>query len=323
MNKIITAFFVLVTLFISEISFVSATISATINITPQNPNPKSFVTLTLESYSLDVSTSMITWKSGDEVLLEGQGKEKLTLKTGDVGETTIVTVTALSADGASITQSINITPSSVILLYEAPQSYVPLLYKGKSLPSTGALVRVSALPSVSDNGIPVSPSNLSYTWYSDDTIIKNQSGLAKQSVTVRLDFLKTKSEIKVIVRSPFGNTAEKTLTIYPHDVMPLLYTYDSILGTNFTKAIERRFESVSDFTLSLEPFYVSDEGNKPATYMWYLDGLPATPVGGRILGLTPKANSYGSKLLTISVAGADRRLQKSEVSTELIFDTRK
>lgn len=323
MKKIIITLATLVTLSIANLSFVSAAISATISVVPINPSPKSTVTLTFESYTLNMSTSMITWKINNQVVLEGQGQKKLSIKTGDVGESAIVTATALAADGSTITQSINITPSSIVLLYEAPKSYVPLLYEGRSLPSSGALTRISALPSLSDAGVPVSPSNLSYTWYMDDTIMRDGSGLGKQSITVRLDSLKTKSEIKVVARSPLGNTGEKKITIYPHQVMPILYKYDSILGTNFTNAIERRFEAVSDFTLSLEPFYVSDEDNKPATYIWYLDGLPATPLGGRILGLAPKANSYGTKLLTISVLGADRRIQKTELKTELIFDTRK
>jgi hypothetical protein len=149
------------------------------------------------------------------------------------------------------------------------------------------------------------------------------SGLGKQAALIRLDYLQTKNVIKAIVRSPYGNSAEKTITVYPHAVMPLLYTYDTILGPNFTSLIGLRFEAIKDFTLSLEPFYVSDDFTKPASYVWYLDGLPSTPLGGRILALHPKENSYGSKMLSIDVFGSDRRLQKGTTKVELIFDTRK
>ena len=105
--------------------------------------------------------------------------------------------------------------------------------------------------------------------------------------------------------------------------MPLIYTYDPILGTNFTTLATRRFEAVKDFTLALEPFYVSDKEGKGPTYTWYLDGSPSTPLGGLVLGMSPKENSYGSKMLSIVVEGNDRRLQKVETKLELIFDTRK
>ncbi len=321
--KKILILFISILFFSSSSSFVFAQISSTINLEPRNPEPKSIVVLTLESYAFDVNTAIITWKANGKTVLQGQGEKSLSLKTGSVGESSKIGVTAELADGSFVEQSISVTPSSITLLFESPNSYVPLLYEGRSLPGEGALVRVSALPSISDNGVPVPPSSLSYTWYINDTVLKAASGAGKQSASIRLDYFKTKTEVKVIARSPLGNSGEKTLTLYPHKVMPLIYTYDSILGSNFANLIGKRFEATEDFTFSLEPFYVSDEQQKPASFVWYLDGLPSTPLGGRLLSLHPKENSYGSKILTIDVFGSDKRLQKGSSRTELIFDTRK
>jgi hypothetical protein len=254
---------------------------------------------------------------------EGQGKTTLTLPTGEVGETSSVVVNVSTPTGFDVTQSIEVSPASVALLYESPKSYVPLLYTGRSLPGEGALISVTALPSIGDEGQLVDPSKLSYSWYINDSLYKAGSGLGKQSTFVRLDYLLNKNTVKVVVRSPYGNQAEKKITVYTHPVMPLLYTYDSVFGVDFTKLIDKRFEAVKDFTISLEPFYVSDEEKKPASYVWYLDGLPTTPLGGRILAFQPKENSYGAKILSIDVFGTDKRLQKANTRAELIFDTRK
>lgn len=321
MRKIIFGIFLVTHFFVG--SFVFAQIAATITLEPKNPNPNSVVTLNFDSYSFDANTATITWTVGGRQVLSGEGERKLQLKTGNVGETISVTVTAATADGYTISQSIMIAPASVILIYEAPKSYVPLLYEGRALPGEGALVKVTALPLLGDEGQAVPPSKLAYTWYINDTVFRNASGLGKQSAYIRLDYLQNVNTVKVIVRSPYGNTAEKTISIYTHDVMPLLYTYDSLLGVDFTKIVERRYEAVKDFTLSLEPFYVSSEDKKPATFDWYLDGLPSTPLGGRLLSLHPKEDSYGSKMLSINVYGADKRLQKAETKVELLFDTRK
>ncbi len=306
-----------------SMSLASADESASIRLDPPNPEPRSVVTLTLESYSFNVNTAMITWKIGEKTVLEGEGEKKLTVKTGDVGDSTQVKAVAKTVDGSSIEQNITLTPSSVTLLYEAPKSYVPLLYEGRSLPGNGALVRITALPSMSDGGKVVAPSALSYSWYVGGKVLARSSGVNKQSLTINMDYLSNKTEVRVLVHSPYGNTSEKSITIYPHAIMPLLYTYDTILGPDFHMAIEKRFEAVKEFTLALEPFYVSDDVRKPATFVWYLDGYPTTPLGGRLLTMHPKEDSYGSRMLTINAFGSDKMLQKGQTQVELIFDTRK
>ncbi len=323
MKKKVILFVFISSLLVGDLTFAFAQVSATVKVDPRSPEPKSDVTLTFESYSFNAETATIKWVVDGKTVLEGLGATKLKIKTGGVGDTTTVTVYASTETGFVVNQSINVTPESVILIYESPKSYVPLLYEGKSLPAEGALIRVTALPQVGDNGQMVPPSKLSYSWYVNDSIFKSASGLGKQSALIRLDYLHSTNKIKVIARSPLGNSAEKTLIVYPHVVMPLLYTYDNILGTDFTKAIDGRFEAVKDFTLSLQPFYVSNEEKKAASFVWYLDGLPSTPLGGRLLALHPKDDSYGTKMLSINVFGTDKRLQKATTKVELIFDTRK
>ncbi len=323
MKKIIFYSLLVGSLIISSLTLSFAQVAATIKLDPKNPEPKSTVTLTFQTFSFDANTAMITWKVNGKTVLEGQGKTTLKLRTGSVGETSSVVVKVTTPTGYDVTQSIEISPASVLLLYESPKSYVPLLYGGRSLPGEGALVSVTAFPSIGDEGRLVDPSKLSYSWYINDSLYKDGSGLGKQSTFVRLDYLQNKNTVKVVVRSPYGNSAEKKITVYTHPILPLLYTYDSILGVDFTKLIDKRFESVKDFTIALEPFYVSDEEKKRASYTWYLDGLPTTPLGGRILALQPKENSYGTKMLSIDVYGTDKRLQKANTRAELIFDTRK
>lgn len=323
MKKITTLLFLSCSILPFFLSSVYAESITSITLDPEAPTPKSTVKLTLTSYYFDVNVAMITWKVNGVVILKGQGEKSLSVKTGEVGDSTRVTVLSETVDGTSEEQSINITPSSVILLYEAPKSYTPALYEGRSLPSDGAYVRVTAYPQISDKGVILSPSSLSYTWYNNDSVITGISGIAKQSANIRLDYLKNETEIKVLIRSPAGNTATKTITIYPHAVMPLIYMYDSIFGSNFTTLIEKRFETTQDFTLSLEPFYVSQKEEREPTFTWLLDGLPSTPLGGRLLSLHPKENNYGSNMLDISVAGPVTYLQDVSTRLELIYDTRK
>lgn len=290
---------------------------------PPNPVPKSTVNISLSSYSFNTGIAFFTWQINGVTVLQGAGANVLTVKMGEVGTVSTVFVRAELADGSFITKSVTLSPSSVLLLYEAPKSYVPVLYEGRSLPSDGATVRVTAIPQMSDGGTMLNPSTLSYSWYIDGELLSNYSGYGKQAADIPLDYLRDSDDIKVVVYSPRGGTATKTINIRPHSVMPLLYTYDQLFGTNLNNLIGKRFEITRDFAVSLEPFYVSSKETREPVYTWFLNGLPSTPLGGRVLSLHPKENSYGSQTLTVKVEGPAKVIQTAETTTELIFDTRK
>lgn len=297
---------------------------ATLLLDPENPTPKSSTQVTLQSYYFDVNTAMITWQINKKTVLRGMGEKKLTVQTGSIGQSTLVTVLAENAQGISVEQQINITPSSVTILYEARKSYVPHFYEGRSLPADGATIHVTALPQVSDAGALVPASSFSYVWYVNDSVVQSASGFGKQSAEIRLDYLRNETEIKVLVRSPLGNAVSKTITVVPRAVMPLLYLYDPVLGPDMSTVIGKRFETQKDFTFSLEPFYLSskDKDGEPS-YIWLLDDLPSTPLNGRVLSFQLKENGYGTKMLNIAVTGPNAYLQKAETTVEIIFDTRR
>lgn len=317
--------FIVSCLILPSFVFAQTQLEAQIVMTPSIPQPNSRVVLTLESYSFNVDVANIVWTVSGKIFLSGRGEKKINLATGGVGSQINVSVSATLADGSSMRTSTVITPGSVEILYESPESYVPPFYKGRTLPSEGATVRVTAIANISENGALVAKNKLSYSWYLNDELLSGASGAGKQSATIKLDYLNDANEVKVRIVSPGGVISEKTTTIYPHSVIPALYTYDELLGTNYTLLVGRRFEASKDFSLVLEPYYLSTLGTASGgdTYEWYLDGLPITPIGGKKLSLSPKADSYGTRTLSIAITNTKRRLQTAETSVELLFDTRK
>jgi hypothetical protein len=257
-------------------------------------------------------------------VVRGLGEKKITLKTNGIGENISVKAVAVTANEDTYVTEMNISPQSVDIIYESPESYVPSFYEGRSLPGEGSLVNFVAMPTISEGGAIIPPSSLSYFWYVSGEFVDDASGIGKQSAPIYLDFLRPYTTVKVVVNGPRGTTAEKTIDVYPHEVMPLLYNHDSTLGTNYTSLISKRYEVTKDFVLSLEPFFLSTKGalSDTVSYEWLLDGLPTTPLGGTLLSMHPKENSYGSKKLSITVSNSKRKLQKTTSNTELIFDTR-
>lgn len=296
-----------------------------IELSPKTPTPYSPITATIVSYVFDLNLSTITWTRNGKVLLKGVGEKKLTLQMGGSGDSVPLHVKIVGSDNSTTDMDITLIPGSVDILYETPESYTPLFYEGRSLPAEGALVRFIAMPNISEGGKKVPMSSLSYYWYVNDELMEDASGLGRYSGLFNLDFFNVSTRVKVIVRSPRGAVAEKYIDVYAHEVMPLVYTYDDIFGADYTNLITKRFETAKNFTLALEPFYLSSKGpmGDSATYNWAIDGLPVTPFGGRLLSMQPKENSYGSKMLNITVANTKRRLQEGSTDINLIFDTRK
>ena len=324
--KIIRLLLISTLFFTSFFLRVHAESMMTLSMDPEDPTPRSPITLNLVSYYFDVNTARITWTVNKKQVLSGIGEKELTLTTGGVGEAITVRVTAQNSQGVSEEQTMVIVPSSVSLIYEAPRSYVPHFYEGRSLPADGALVRVTAIPQISEGGRMLPGSAFAYAWYVNDLVVSSVSGYGKQSADLHIDYLRDETEVKVIVKSTRGSTATKTITIVPHQPLPLLYSYDPILGTDFTKLIQSRFEAIKDFAVTLEPFYLSSKeksSDDEPLYQWYLDNLPSTPLGGRILAFQVKENTYGVKKLRVSVTGPNKFLQTAETNTELIFDSRK
>lgn len=302
----------------------SAELNATVTLTPPNPTPYETVVITLVSYTFDVNVATITWTSGNKTLLSGFGARRLSLNMGGSGQTLPVAYTATTVSGESVSGLINLTPQSVDLIYEAQEGYVPPFYEGRSLPGEGAIVRVTAIPDITENGAKVSPSSLSYSWYINGEYVDRASGAGKSVASIEMDYLSDTTNIRVLIRSPRGVTAEKSISIHPHATMPLLYAYDELLGTDFSRLLYRRLEITKDITISLQPFYLSVNGSlgAHATYDWYLDGLPITPQEKTLISFRPKTDSYGVRGLTVTVDSTKRKLQRAQNALEILFDTR-
>ncbi len=297
--------------------------SARILLSPEAPEPRSPLTLTFVGYTFNADTALITWKVNGVTQLRGVGEKSLVVQTGDVGDAMTVVVDAEDQIGNFIEQTITITPSSVTLIHEAPNSYVPFFYEGRSFAATAGLVRVTALPSLSDNGSMLDPSQLSYTWHVNDELAKTSSGRGRQSADVRLDYLRSKTTVRVVVQTPLGTSVSKTITISPFPIKPTFYRYDEILGTMLIYPILKRLEVSKPTPVKVEPYFVSSKDQKPPVYKWLLDGFDVTPFDGQTTTLSPKENSVGTSNLSVSISGPDKRLQSSETSLEIIFDSRK
>lgn len=318
--QIIFIFFI----FLAKVNFAHAELIGNFVLNPENPGPYEEVTVKLESYDFDVNSADIIWKIDGKTASSGPGVKQIKLTTGAVGTFNSVSLLAKLADGQVFQANMNVSPSSVVLLWESPESFVPPFYEGRSIPAEGATVRVTAIPQMVSYGKIVVPADISYSWYRNEEYIESASGRGKQSADISLEYLSDSTIIKVLALAPDGTKATKNITIYPHTILPIFYLYDPILGTNLTRAITNRFETTREFTLRFVPYFFSlnNGAGDGASFVWNLDGLPIDTEDSTTITLRPKENAYGSKILSVALENTKRILQNAKTDLNIVFDTR-
>ena len=318
--KIIFIFFI----FLTKVTFVHAELIGNFVLNPENPEPFAPVTITLSSYDFDVNSADISWKIDGKTVSTGPGLKQIKLTTNAVGTFNNVSVIAKLPDGQVFQGTMNVSPSSVVLLWESPEAFVPPFYEGRSLPAEGSTVRVTALPQMMSYGKSVTPADISYSWYRNDEYIESASGRGKQAADISLEYLSDSTIIKVLAVAPDGTKTSKDITIYPHNILPIFYLYDPILGTDLTKAVTGRFETTKEFTLRLVPYFFSLNNGvgDTSSFSWNLDGLPIETEDSTTITLRPKENAYGSKILSVALENTKRVLQNAKTDLNIVFDTR-
>lgn len=323
-NNLLISLYLLFGLGIFSLTTAYAQTNATITLEPEHPGPYEKVTLTLSSYSFDVDLASINWFVNGKTALAGPGERSFTITTGGVGESSLVKARVLLVNGEEIEVDTLLSPQGISLIWEAPESYTPPFYEGRSLPAEGSSVHLVAEPTISFQGRRVPPEDLAYSWYSNGELITSASGRGKRSATIPLEYLSNSTKIRVVARDTNGNTAAKEITIYPAEIRPTFYLRDPTLGVDYTKNLGGRFETTGEFTLAFVPYFFSTNNGLGSSvrYAWALDGLPIEPETNTALTFRPQESAAGLRTLTVNVNNSKRKLQKAVGKLTILFDTR-
>jgi hypothetical protein len=134
---------------------------STLRTSPEFPGPNTKIKVRIEAYGVDIGNAKIIWSIDGVPTYEGNGLTEISFTTKNLGEKTVVTVTAFTTVGRRLDDEITIEPAEVDLLWEA-KTYVPPFYKGKALPTYASDVRVTAMPRL--GSVTADPNEYSYVW---------------------------------------------------------------------------------------------------------------------------------------------------------------
>lgn len=209
-----------------------------LNVSSYNPIPGQSVTVTAQSYNSDLNSSKITWYVNGSKVQQGMGVTELTVTAPALGKHVNISVSALTPSGTVLNESTTINSGAIDLVLES-SGYVPPLFMGKVSPSFQNNVTVVSIPHLANAaGTEYNPKNLVYQWKKNGSVLQDQSGYGKQSLTLAGDLLPRPYTIDVTASTPDNSAeAEGYITVSPGSPSISFYIDDPLYGPLFNKAL--------------------------------------------------------------------------------------
>ena len=299
-------------------------VAAEIVATPENPAPGQEVSFELRSFSLDLNRATISWSVDGKPAASGVGRTRISAVAGKLGSTLSVTAAIRTAAGQNFSASAALSVASIDLLWQA-SSYTPPFYRGKALPAADASLTVTAVPHLLSGGRELSPESLIYTWRRGTTVLGEQSGRGKMSVTVAgpklNDAIRVSVEVSSADRSVRGSNV---VTIAAAEPQALLYADDPLLGLRLERALGASFAlSEKEARLTAMPYFLSAarRADPNLEYRFSLDGAPVAAANGDrgSVILRQVAEGRGIAGLSLSVQHLTRILQSAAANVQITF----
>ncbi len=286
---------------------------------PSTPGPNEPVTITLKSFSTDLSSSKITWYINKNLTKEGIGETTFITNTGNTGESIDIDVVILTNQGEEIKKHITLAPMEVDVLWEA-QTYTPPFYKGKALPSYQSIVKMSAIPR--HNATSSNPLAFAYKWTLDRTSGAGE-GFGKSSTLVRATWPDSAINVGVEVSVP-GTEVVGTKEISISSVDPILNFYQNtpLLGTRFDHTMLGANTPSGQLNLRVVPYFFSTDNLKNNELVYELKiGNATTPIGLNPMNITvPRMSPSGeTKTISLHIQNPKHIIQEAAATTQVTF----
>ncbi|KKU26570.1 MAG: hypothetical protein UX39_C0008G0033 [Candidatus Magasanikbacteria bacterium GW2011_GWA2_46_17] len=291
---------------------------------PARPTPHQFVTVIIESFSIDLDRSNISWFLNNNLSKDASNQKTFSFKTGGPGSTSNILIVVKTFEGEVIQETLNIRPATVDVLWEA-ESYVPPFYKGKSLYPFQGTVKIVALPNiVTAGGGTLSAKNLVYNWKVDGHPATAASGYGKNFIFFRGDIPLKAANITVEVSSVDQSyVAEGNTVITPVQPGIVFYEDSPLLGVLQNRAlfgnITLRDEEIKIVAI---PYFVgvTEREGRGLSYNWRLNEQKITgSLDKSALSFRQEKESAGNARVSLEVSSPSRIFQTVTSEISLLF----
>lgn len=297
--------------------------SILVNVVPPNPAPYEDTNITLNSYSNDLDSVLITWSVNNKSALSGIGKKSFSLKAPVAGLEAVV-LAIISLPEGEVETKIIIRPAVMTLLFQANDSYVPPFYKGKALPTPDSEIKVVAMPEVRSGSVLVDPKNMTYSWKKDYSNDAEGSGYGKNFFIYTNDYLEDSNNIRVTastVDQKYSNEANITINAVQPKI--LFYKNDNTIGTVWERALASSHRIQSSDILVAIPYFISPKEiqNPRLIWNWFINDNMVNVSGFKknFMPLQVQEGTSGTSRLKLVIENMDKIFQTAGKEINIEF----
>lgn len=314
---ILLAFLLLPTAVFAQISENFLPASPQISVFPSSPEPFSSVSVEIQDYGADTSGMAISWRVNGRELTEYKNTRTASFTTGAPGSKSTVEAVFTAPGRQSVTAATTITPVYLDVIIE-PQTYAPEFFAGRSLPSPGSAVLVTALV----NAGAVSPTNLSYTWRVGQSVIEGGPLVGRNKVLITTPTYGA-ATIGLEVRNASGELLASENIALP-STNPEIHFYEvhSLYGVANRPITTSGVSLISNsLTVQAAPYHLDLRTyNTPSVTEWRVNNTESSVASGNPYEATfARQFGVGSAAVRFRVLNLAELLQSAEASFQINY----
>lgn len=295
-----------------------------LRIDPETPVPGQSVEVSIESFSLDLSSASIVWTVNGKVQNKGVGQTKTTVTSPKVGISLTVSVNIKTAEGREIQKSVKIKSNSIDLIWE-PLGYTPPFFDGKGSFAYQNTVHIIAFPHISKDGITeIDPKTLVYKWKRDGKYIDGGQGYGNQSVNVTMGDIPKPIDVSVEVYTrDQKDSAAGNIIINPSEASVSFYEDNALYGTLLNKALLGKIPLENDeMRIKAVPYGFNMSSSKSSnSYVWSINNVEQPDFNeDQSIVIRKKADQEGSSNIGLEIRNTDDILQSASGGFMIYFN---
>jgi len=292
-----------------------------IDFSPRYPGPNELVSISIESFQVDLDKSKIDWVINGSIIESGFGLKNFRFTTGDLGEETNITINIEKQNGQKLQKNYSINPGEVDLYYEA-DTYTPPFYKGKSEYTYQSRLKLIALPNFVDNlGNSVPANEVVYKWKIDGEVDASNSGTGRDIYYYESNLISGPIQVTLEASPVNSNQVGRVIkTISPTEPIILIYEKNPIYGTIFEQNIKSGFNvDREEIELVAIPYNFSGNILNVGDFEWRLNGNEIKNFFSNNIIFRRIDDSASTNLVSIQIENPSKILQLQKYSFDLNF----
>jgi hypothetical protein len=288
---------------------------------PKNPEPLEKVTVTLESYLVDINSALITWFSNGKNINHGIGMKEITVKAPSGGSNLTIIAILKTSEGREVQKSVAIKSGVVDLLFESINSEPPF-FDGKNPFVYQNKIKLIAMPHLyTFDSRELDSKKLIYQWKMGGKFIDGASGYGKQSILINGgDIPKTLSITVEVYNREQTVAATGKIEMEPTDPFVIFYENNPLYGIYYNKEVSSKLNLYNpEITLVAYPFGFN-LGKNLLTYVWSINNIEQPNLSkNQSITLKTRTDTGGSSNVGIDIKNVKNILQGTQSSLNINF----